>query len=97
VPDSQSRALLTQSVLGLTVADLARRWRVGQDKIRGFIARGELEAINTATVLCGKPRWVILPDALERFERGRRGGTTPKPPRRRKRIDEVDYYPGEPG
>ena len=50
---------------GLTVADVARRYRVGEDKVRGWIARGELRAVNTATVLCGRPRWVISPDALQ--------------------------------
>jgi hypothetical protein len=78
---------------GFTVADLARRWRVGEDKIRGFIARGELAAINVATVLCGKPRWVITPDAVTAFERGRQSSPSPKPVRRRKRTEEIDFYP----
>ncbi len=38
---------------GLTVRDVACRYRVGEDKVRGWIARGELRAINTAKVLCG--------------------------------------------
>src|SRR4051794_21965418 len=59
---------------GYTVADVARRLRVGEDKVRGWIARGELAAINTATALCGKPRWVIPPEALAAFERSRAGG-----------------------
>jgi hypothetical protein len=82
----------------LTVADVARRYRVGEDKVRAWIARGELPAINTAAVLCGRPRWVITPDALAAFERGRRGGPPPKPaPRRRRRpaatSGVIDYYP----
>ena len=32
---------------GLTVADVARRYRVSPDKVRGWIARGELIAINS--------------------------------------------------
>jgi hypothetical protein len=77
---------------GLTVADVARRYRVSEDKVRGWIARGELRAVNTASVLCGRPRWVISPDALAEFERRRSGGPTPKDKRRRK-VPEIDFYP----
>lgn len=78
---------------GLTVRDVARRYRVSADKVRGWITRGELFAINTATVLCGKPRFVVLPDALAAFEQ-RRAAASPKPARRqRKKTYEVDYYP----
>jgi hypothetical protein len=78
---------------GLTVADVARRYRVGEDKVRTWIARGELLAINTAMALCGRPRWVIPADALAGFERRRAGGPPPKQPRRRKRTAVVDFYP----
>jgi hypothetical protein len=78
---------------GHTVRDVARRYRVGEDKVRGWIARGELKAINTATVLCSRPRWVILPEALTEFERRRAGGPPPKPAPRRKRPVTVDFYP----
>lgn len=79
---------------GLTVADVARRYRVGEDKVRAWIAKGELAAVNTATVICGKPRWVISPDALLAFERRRAGGPPPKaPPRRKRGSDVIDYYP----
>jgi hypothetical protein len=63
--------------VGLTVADIARRYRVGPDKVRGWIARGELRAINTASALCGKPRWVVMPEAIRSFEQRRAGGPTP--------------------
>jgi hypothetical protein len=75
------------------VRDVARRYRVGEDKVRGWIARGELQAINTATILCAKPRWVVLPEALAEFERRRTGGPPPKAPRRRRRPEVRDYYP----
>lgn len=77
---------------GYTVADAARRFRVGEDKVRGWIDRGELRAINTADTLCGKPRWVIPPEALAEFECRRAGGPTPKPPRRRRQAAVIDYY-----
>ena len=78
---------------GLTVPEAARRYRVGEDKIRSLIRQGELKAINMASVLCGKPRWVITPEALAEFERRRAGGPPPKKPRRRKRVQMEDYYP----
>jgi transposase len=78
---------------GLTVRDLARRYRVGEDKVRSWIRRGELAAVNTATVLCGRPRWVVSPEALAAFEQRRAGGPPPKPQRRRRHRAAVDYYP----
>jgi len=72
---------------------VARRYRVGEDKVRGWIRRGELAAINTAATLCGKPRWVISAEALAEFERRRAGGPPPKPPCRRRRQQAIDYYP----
>lgn len=78
---------------GLTVAEVARRLRVGVGKVRTWIGRGELKAINTASVLCGRPRWVVTVDALAEFER-RRTTTPPTPkPTRRRRTTAVDYYP----
>jgi len=79
---------------GLTVAEVARRYRVGEDKVRGWIRRGELHAVNTADAKCKRPRWVIPPDALIPFERQRAGAAPPKAPRRRRRsAGPVDYYP----
>jgi hypothetical protein len=83
----------TPPAVGLTVADVARRYRVGPDKVRSWIARGELAAINTATALCGRPRWVVTPEALAAFERRRTSGPPPKPARRPKRTVAVDYFP----
>jgi hypothetical protein len=82
-----------QHTHGLTTADVARRYRVSEDKVRSWIAKRELLAVNTSTALCGKPRWVITPEALMAFEKARAGGDTPKPPRRKKRTNMIDYYP----
>lgn len=80
---------------GLTVRDVARRYRVGQDKVRRWIARGELAAVNTAAILCGRPRWVIPPEAIVQFEKGLRGCPAPGPRRRQQKgAHEVDFYPG---
>lgn len=78
---------------GLTVADVAARYRVSPDKVRAWIKRGELSGINTAAALCGKPRWVITPEALAAFERRRASGSLPKPPRSRRQPAVKDYYP----
>ena len=92
LPDTPTAAATPAN--GLTVADVARRYRVSEDKVRGWIRRGELRAVNTAAALCGRPRFVITPEALARFERARAAGQPPKQPRRRhKRTGLVDYYP----
>jgi excisionase family DNA binding protein len=78
---------------GLTIPDMAKRYRVGRDTVRGWIARGELRATNTAPSLCGRARCVVTPEALADFERRRAAGPQPKPARRRKRTVMIDYYP----
>jgi excisionase family DNA binding protein len=83
----------TEAAPGLTVREVARRYRVGEDKVRNWIARGELKALNTAAALCGRPRWVITPEALAAFEKLRTGGPAPKPTRRRRRMGAIDFYP----
>jgi hypothetical protein len=65
---------------GWTVANVAARYRISPDKVRAWTNRGELVAINTATALCGKPRWVVPPEALAAFEQRRAAQ-----PRRRRR------------
>jgi hypothetical protein len=77
---------------GFTTADVAARYRVGEDKVRAWIRRGELAAINTSTALCGRARFVVTADALEKFEKGRSVTPPPKVKRRRK-VEVKDYYP----
>jgi hypothetical protein len=80
--------------LGLTVRDLARRYRVSEDRVRGWIVRGELRAINRRDTRCGRPSWVIPPEALSDFERGRQAATPDAPkPKRRKKAILTDFYP----
>jgi hypothetical protein len=69
-------------------------YRVSVQKVRRWIASGELAAINTAGSRLDKPRLVVTPAALERFEAGRRAATKPKPAKRRKRqAGVIDFYP----
>jgi predicted DNA-binding transcriptional regulator AlpA len=81
---------------GYTPEEVARLFRVGSDTIRTWIRSGKLGAINTARILCGKPRFVILPEHLAAFERCNRVFVPPKPTRRRRMPkDVVDYFPDD--
>jgi hypothetical protein len=85
---------LSELTRGYTVNDLALRYRVGPDKVRNWIKRGELAALNTADTRCRRPRFVVTPEALEHFERGRQASTALKPaPRRKRKAAMVDFYP----
>jgi hypothetical protein len=78
---------------GFTVRELARVLRVSPDRIRSWIKSGQLGAINTASVHCGKPRFVVLPHHLAEFEHSRRVARPSGPVRKKKRTGGVDYYP----
>ncbi len=94
--EMSDRTLSPVLATGLTVPELARFLRVGEDTIRGWIRRGELAAINTASPL-GKPRFVVLPHHLVAFEASRQVvPAAKKATRRRKRTTEIDYYPDYP-
>ena len=86
-------AVVAVAGAGCSVADLCARWKVGPDKVNGFIRRGELAAVNVATNTLGRPQWRVTPEAVATFERGRTSAPPPKPPKRRRRADEVDYFP----
>jgi hypothetical protein len=77
---------------GFSVADLCRRWKVGADKVRAFLRRGELIGINVATNLSARPQWRITREWVDLFERRRSSAPPPKPLRRRKPTL-VDFYP----
>ncbi|HEX5271458.1 MAG TPA: helix-turn-helix domain-containing protein [Gemmataceae bacterium] len=98
IADLADRADLDRAMLarGLTVRDVAKRYRVSPERVRGWIRRGELAALNTADRRLGKPRLVVTPEALERFERGRQATTEVKVPHRRTRraAGVIDFYPG---
>jgi hypothetical protein len=79
---------------GLTPNEVARLLRVRPDRVRAWIATGQLGAINTAPRQYGRPRYVVLLHHLAEFER-RRSAAAPPTPRRRKRTCAVDYFPDE--
>jgi hypothetical protein len=78
---------------GFTVADIAARYRVSPDKVRAWIKAGRLAAVNTALARCGRPRFVVTPEALRAFEAAAAACPPPAPPRRWRRTAQVDYYP----
>ena len=51
----------------LTPPEVAELLRVDPDKVRRWIARGELRAFNVASSGCVRPRWRIDPDDLTAF------------------------------
>jgi hypothetical protein len=85
-------ATVQAPLAGFTVTDLARRWRIGEDKIRAFLRRGELVGLNVAANMSGKPQWRVTVESVEQFERKRTSAPPPKPQRRRRSPALVDYY-----
>jgi len=78
---------------GMTVPELARRYRVGQHTVRTWIRSGLIAAVNTASPLA-RPRWVVTAESLAAFEARRRAETPAQHvPRRRRQTQLIDYYP----
>jgi hypothetical protein len=82
---------------GFSVADLCRRWKIGGDKIRTLLRRGELVGINVATDRAGKPQWRVTAESVQRFEQARSSAPPPPRGRHRPRPEATDYYPNEEG
>lgn len=79
---------------GLTPREVAARLRVSAEKVRAWIVAGKLAAVNTADASCGKPRFIVTPEALAEFERARSAAAPPKPPRSPRRPSgHRDYFP----
>lgn len=79
---------------GHTTSDVSKRYRVGEDTVRLWIKTGKLKAINTRDARCGRPRYVVTPEALAEFERSREAATPTAPkPKRQKKTTGTDYYP----
>ena len=77
-----------------TPPTLAEYLGVTPEKIILWIRRGELVASNITADPQGRPRYVITPQAVETFLASRQPvPPTPRPKRRRKSADEVDFFP----
>jgi len=80
-----------------TVRDLMNRFAVTQGTVLGWIAGGELKAVNVGQKPGKKrPRWRISAAAIEAFEAAR--STTCAAPaasriRRQRQEDTVQFYP----
>ena len=85
---------INRSERGLTPNELAYRYGVGIHKVLGWIARGELRAINVAADLGGRPQWVILPEHLAAFEARRAAGPKPATTRTKRAKDTgvIEYF-----
>jgi excisionase family DNA binding protein len=77
-----------------SVRDLCERYGVSEHTVLGWIASGELRAVNVGRRPAGKkPRWRISQQALQAFELART--STPPPPRARRRKrpgDVIEFY-----
>jgi excisionase family DNA binding protein len=78
---------------GYTPTELAKLLRISPDKVRQWIKCGQLRAVNVASTLCGRPRFVILPDHIREWEQRRSPPPPPKLPRRRRLPATTDFYP----
>jgi excisionase family DNA binding protein len=79
---------------GLTPREVARLLRVSKDRVRAWIERGELPAVNVSAARCGRPRYVVLPEHLQAWERSRRVSPPPRAaPRRRRPAGFIDFLP----
>lgn len=81
------------SDLFLTPPQIAKRYGVSEEKVIGWVRRGELRAINLAARRTGRPRWKIAYADLVAFESAR--AAVPAPPttrRRRKSSDVTEYF-----
>jgi transposase len=54
-----------------TPPQVAKRYRVAEEKVVAWIHAGELAALNLATNPKGRPRYKITADSLQAFERRR--------------------------
>lgn len=78
----------------LTVSEYAEECGVTQHTVLAWINRGELQAVNMARKLGGRPSWRISRDAIDRFEATR--SAMPRPAttktRRHKSPGVIEFF-----
>ena len=80
-----------QTDRAITPPAYAARLGIGIHTVLGWIRAGELAAINTSNAT--RPRWRILPEAIQQFERRRAAKPpTPPAPRRKKDPATTEYF-----
>jgi hypothetical protein len=98
--DAKPRLKKPQAGALLTTAEVAAIFRVAVETVRGWIATGELVAINTAAKDAVRPRFVIEPVQVERFKQARstvQAAVMPsKPISQRKTRDDRKHYIRDP-
>jgi hypothetical protein len=75
-----------------TPPEIGQQLRVDPSKVLGWIAAGELVAVNTATGRSGRPRWKISAEALANFLAARSSRPHPKQAARRRNRTAVREY-----
>jgi hypothetical protein len=76
-----------------TPPEIAKRYRVSSDTVRGWIVSGQLRAVDvSARPGIGRPRWRIHPCDLVAFENARTAQPPVKPARRRRKAANVVEY-----
>ncbi len=87
------RRKLAASLGVLTPPQVGERLGVSPDKVRGWIAKGELNATNVATGSDGRPRYRVSEKDLADFQEKRQPSKPPAPaPRRRKKDPNVTEF-----
>jgi len=76
----------------MSVSDVAAHFGVDPAKVRVWIARGELRAINVATITGGRTRLRILQADLLAFEAARAAVPLPRIRTRRRKTDWTPTY-----
>jgi hypothetical protein len=83
---------------GMTVGQVAKYLRLGEDRIRAMIRSGELAAIDTSYPSAAKRRYVVLPEDLRKWIERRRAAEPKRAPRRRPaatRAGKKDRFPDD--
>ena len=70
----------------ITPPAIAKRYGIHVSRVLAWIRSGQIEAINVGDGPL-RPRWRILPDALEAFEARRAARPATKATRRRRKAD----------